>query len=219
MIIKKRQLFVDAPYIVSKGNSQGKLTDQSQKIVESIITEAEERAQKIILGAKDQANEIVENAKKESKRIIEEAQKRAEEIQKQIDRYYKQASVILSKFEEKLNSNLNEIAEELSDIVALLVEKITYRELDRVDLERKIHDILKKIVGMKSVKVTMNLIDFDQHKSLVEELESLGVEVNRSAELKQGEIIVDTEIGVINGTKQKARELVEQLVEEVFWSE
>ncbi len=220
MIIKKRQLFLDAPYIITKQKKQ-EISDSDNEQINAalLISQAEKESEKIILEAKSRAEKIVEDSFKESQRILAEAQKQAEDIQRKAERKYHQVNAIISKFEEALNLNLAKISEDLTDIVALLIEKIVYRELDKTDFEKKIRDILRKVVGMKYVKVTMSLTDFEEHKLLVQEFESLGVEVSKSFELKPGEVIVDTEIGVINGTKQKAKELVEQLIEEVFGSD
>jgi len=44
----------------------------------------------------------------------------------------------------------------------------------------------------------------------------MGFEVVRSSSLKPGEVLVDTELGVLDGTNRAAVMLVERLIEEVF---
>ncbi|AEH50146.1 FliH/SctL family protein [Pseudothermotoga thermarum] len=217
MIIKKRQLFIDAPYIISKSKEEKAKVEEEEKIdFEQFLAEAKKQAEKIILSAHEQAQRIIEEANAQSQRILQEAQIKAQQMQNQLKQKYQEALNIISKFEQNLNSALENISKDLSEVIALLVEKITYREIDKVNLEKKIAEILRKIVAMKSVKVTMSLEDFENHLQLVEQLEDSGVEVTRSSQLKPGEIIVETEVGIINGTREKTKQMVEQIIEEVL---
>lgn len=218
MIIKKRQLFIDSPYILS----QTKVTQDPAELLkraEQELLDAQQEADQIINKAQMKAQEIIENAKKESQNILEKAKKESLMAQNQIKTTIQTVNKIIEEFQKQLKSKVIDISNQLVDVLHILIKKITYREIDKVDYERKIESILTKIVGMNNIKVTMSVDDFKNLPQLVEQFKAIGVEVTKSNTLKSGDVIVDTQIGIIDGTKQYAYEIIEQLLEEVFGRE
>ncbi len=218
MIIKKRQLFIDSPYIFS----QTKVTQDPTELLkraEQELLDAHQEADQIINKAQMKAQEIIENAKKESQNILEKAKKDSLMAQNQIKTTIQTVNRIIEEFQKQLKSKIIDISNQLVDVLYILIKKITYREIDKVDYERKIESILTKIIGMNNIKVTMSVDDFKNFSQLVEQFKALGVEVTKSNTLKSGDVIVDTQIGIIDGTKQYAHEIIEQLLEEVFGHE
>lgn len=218
MIIKKRQLFIDSPYILS----QTKVTQDPAELLkraEQELLDAHQEADQIINEAQMKAQEIIENAKKESQNILEKAKRESLMAQNQIKTTIQTVNKIIEEFQKQLKSKVIDISNQLVDVLHILIKKITFREIDKVDYERKIESILTKIVGMNNVKVTMSVDDFKNLPQLVEQFKAIGMEVTKSNTLKSGDVIVDTQIGIIDGTKQYAYEIIEQLLEEVFGRE
>ncbi|MFN3283029.1 MAG: FliH/SctL family protein [Pseudothermotoga sp.] len=239
MIIKKRQLFIDSPYVLSQTKvtqdptellkrAEQELLDAHQE-AEQIINEARMKAQEIIENAKKESQNILEKAKKESlmaqnqnkhsKKIFEKEKKQSIMAHNQIKTTIQTVNKIIEEFQKQLKSKVIDISNQLVGVLHILIRKITYREIDKVDYERKIESILTKIIGMKNIKVTMSVDDFKNLPQLVEQFKAIGAEVTKSNTLKSGDVIVDTQIGIIDGTKQYAYEIVEQLLEEVFGRE
>lgn len=218
MIIKKRQLFIDSPYVIS----QRKVIEdpvEFLKKAEQVLQDAQKQADQIINNAQIQAQEIIENAKRESQNILEKTKKESLIAQNQIKASIQTLDKIVEEFQKQLKSKVNDISNELIEVLRILIKKIAYREIDKTDYQKKIESILTKVIGMNNIKVTMNTDDFKNFPQLVEQFKSVGVEIVKSNTLKSGDIIVDTEIGVIDGTKQYAIEIIDQLLEEVFGGE
>ncbi len=218
MIIKKRQLFIDSPCVLSQAKT---VQDPAEflKKAEQELNNAHRQAEQIINDAQTHAQKIVENAKKEAQSILENAKKEALTVQNQIKITSQILNKIAEEFQKQLRSKVSDISHQLTDVLYILVKKITYKEIDRVNYQEKIQNILNRIVGMSNIRVTMNANDFEDFPQLVEQFKSIGAEVVKSATLKRGDIIVDTEIGLIDGTNQYAIEIVDQILEEVFGHE
>jgi len=219
VIIKKRQLFIDSPYIA---NRVAKLTEDPMELLkkaEQQLKEAQEQAKKIVESAQLQAQTIVDEAKEQAKKIVESAKKESLVIQNQIKTSTELLEKIVKKFNEELRSKITEISNSLSETVFELVRKITYREIDKVDYQKKIEEILAKIIGMNNVKVTVNQSDFETFPQIMEKLKALGIEVVKSTKLQRGDVLVDTELGVIDATKGYLLKVTSQLFEEVFGSD
>lgn len=218
MIIKKRQLFMDSPYVLSQRKVIEDPVDFLKK-AEQELQDAQRQADQIINNAQIQAQEIIENAKRESQNILEKAKKESLSVQNQIKASIQTLDKIVGEFQKQLKSKVSDISNELIEVLRILIKKIAYREIDKTDYQKKIENILTKVVGMNNIRVTMNTDDFRNFPQLVEQFKSVGVEIIESNTLKSGDIIVDTEIGVIDGTKQYAIEIIDQLLEEVFGRE
>ncbi|HOJ87972.1 MAG TPA: FliH/SctL family protein [Pseudothermotoga sp.] len=218
MIIKKRQLFIDSPYVFSQTKATEDPTELFKK-AEQELRDAHEQANQIINEAQLKAKQIIENAKKDSQSILEKSKKEAELAQSQMKATVQTLNKIVEEFRKQLNSKIADISNELTEILHILTKKMAYREINKVDYQKKIENILSKIIGMSNIKVTMNTEDFESFPQIVEQFKSLGMELVKSAALKRGEIIVDTEIGVIDGTNQYLTQIIDQLLEEAFGSE
>lgn len=218
MIIKKRQLFIDSPYVISQRRVIEDPVEFLKK-AEQVLQDAQKQADQIINSAQIQAQEIIENAKRESQNMLEKTKKESLIAQNQIKVSIQTLDKIVEEFQKQLKSKVNDICSELTEILHILIKKIAYREIDKTDYQKKIENILTKVVGMNNIRVTMSTDDFRNFPQLVEQFKSIGVEIIKSNTLKSGDIIVDTEIGVIDGTKQYAIEIIDQLLEEVFGRE
>lgn len=218
MIIKKRQLFIDSPYILSKTETIQDPIELLKK-AEQELQNAQQQADQIINNAQIKAREIVENAKKESQEILEKARKESLAVQNHIKATIQTLEKISEEFQKQLKSKIKDISTEITDILRILIKKISYREIEKIDYQKKIESILTKIVGMKNIKITMNASDFEKFPQLVEQFKSIGAEVIKSTTLKSGDIVIDTEIGVIDGTNQHVTEVMDQLLEEAFGHE
>ncbi|MGB9820199.1 MAG: FliH/SctL family protein [Pseudothermotoga sp.] len=218
MIIKKRQLFIDSPYVFSQTKAPEDPTELFKK-AEQELRDAHEQANQIINEAQLKAKQIIENAKKDSQSILEKSKKEAELAQSQMRATVQTLNKIVEEFRKQLNSKIADISNELTEILHILTKKMAYREISKVDYQKKIENILSKIIGMSNIKVTMNTEDFESFPQIVEQFKSLGMELVKSAALKRGEIVVDTEIGVIDGTNQYLTQIIDQLLEEAFGSE
>ncbi|MEJ5228483.1 MAG: FliH/SctL family protein [Pseudothermotoga sp.] len=219
MIIKKRQLFIDSPYIANRVVKPTEDPAELLKKAEQQLKEAQEQAKKIVESAQLQAQSIVDEAKEQANKIVESAKKESLAIQNQIKTSTELLEKIVKKFNEELRSKTTEISNSLSEAVFLLVKKITYREIDKVDYQKRIEEILTRIVGMNNVKVTVNQSDFEAFPQMMEKLKTMGIEVVKSAKLQRGDILVDTEFGVIDATQGYLLKVIDQLFEEVFGSE
>jgi len=220
VIIKKRELFVDVPCVISKPEREkiddiSKISEKAQERLRKVELEAKELLQKTQL----EAEKILNEAQMKAAQIVEDAKKQAENLQKTAENKVSSVEKIMHDFHDQLMTKTQDILQKLLEVVRVLIEKIAYKEIDKIDYQRKLEYILSKIASMNNVKVTMNFSDFENYPEIVEKFKSAGIEISKSDALTEGEIIVETELGLINGTKSYAIEIVEELIEEVFGHE
>jgi flagellar assembly protein FliH len=218
MIIKKRQLLIDAPCIVGKKERQNNDSNDAfdSTTVTKILEEAKAKADEILRQAEAEASKMLNEAKEKRQKMIQEIELERQQFRKYVGEASQRLNALVSSFQRQLDQKREEMFEELTDLLRILIEKIAFRSLDQVDFRQKMKKIFSKLSEVRSAKVIFNEKDAETFPEILKQCEAMGFEVVRSSSLKPGEVLVDTELGVLDGTNRAAVMLVERLIEEVF---
>ncbi|MCX7813067.1 MAG: FliH/SctL family protein [Pseudothermotoga sp.] len=217
MIIKKKQLFIDAPCIVG-GRKETQPENERSFDPTEILQKAEKKAQEIVEEAKREAEKILMEAREKQQKVLQEIEVERQQIKKRSQEVSQRLNVLVSNFERQLEKKKQEISDQLIDALRILIEKLTFRYLDETDFSEKMKKLFSKLSELKRAKVFMSQQDAENFPEIVKQCEELGFDVVKSTTLKPGEVLVETDLGVLDGTKRAATMLVEKLIEEVFGS-
>jgi len=148
--------------------------------------------------------------------MIQEMELERQQFKKHLGELSQRLNILMSNFQKQLEDEREEIFKELIDVLRILIEKIAFKSLDEVDFRQKMNRIFAKLSEVKNAKVILSEKDAESFPEILKQCEEMGFEVVRSSSLKPGEVLVDTELGVLDGTRKAAVMLVEKLIEEVF---
>ncbi len=203
MIIKKRNVYLDAPYILKSEEKTTPKKDETQNTEElaaQIIKNAQQEASAIIEQAQNQAQQIIFSAQSEAEMILQESQERAKEIlnnaktesEQLITELNSRINAIAESFGSAINDLVDIFAEKLTTVTKIVIEKFLEKEIDEKVTERKMRKVLDHIVGSNKVILRIN----------PQELKLISDEVLESAKIKGITIVPDTTIksGVIAET-------------------
>uniref|UniRef100_A0A832MNE9 Flagellar assembly protein FliH/Type III secretion system HrpE domain-containing protein n=1 Tax=Pseudothermotoga hypogea TaxID=57487 RepID=A0A832MNE9_9THEM len=218
MIIKKKQLLIDAPCIIGKKERQSNDSNNAfdPATVARILEEAKAKADEILRQAEAEAFKLLNEAKEKRQKMIQEMELERQQFKKHLGELSQRLNILMSNFQKQLEKEREEIFKELIDVLRILIEKIAFKSLDEVDFRQKMNRIFAKLSEVKNAKVILSEKDAESFPEILKQCEEMGFEVVRSSSLKPGEVLVDTELGVLDGTRKAAVMLVEKLIEEVF---
>ena len=228
MVIKKRYVYIDAPHVARTR----KLTNSSDGIAiqgnpDSVIEETRQKAKKILDDARRKADEIIKNAKTEAKKleddtndksgkILENSQKMAE---KQIKETNERIKSINNSYKEQVDSCIEKVTDDLSPVLKEFIKKILLKNLDDGLTERKLKEVLTRFVGMKKIRIRINPEDI----KLISE-ETLNCVKQNNFEFIpdskiNGGIIAETDLGIIDMSKDFQTREINDILDEVFANE
>ncbi len=222
LIIKRHLIYVDAKSIKKVGNESSE-ENEINELLESAKKEAEE----IIKNAKDEAQKIVENAKNEAQRIIDDAKIEAEEIlnSAEIEINEKLSEIdslksYIAAFGERLNEQLNGLAKELAEksfpAFKAIYRKILEKDVDEDLAKRRIESALEKIFYSEGVILRVSPKDSEKLSDVLESLRSQGFEVRIDPDLSEGDVLVETEKGIIDKTTPFRWKMIEDILDEIL---
>lgn len=218
MIIKKKQLLIDAPCVIgrkeTKDSGANNLLDPSA--VAKILEEANTKASEIVKRAESEASKILSEAEEKRRKILQEIEAERQRFRKYVAESSQRLATLISNFQKQLDQSREELLKELVEVIRVLIEKIAFKSLDEVDFQQKMRKIFSKLSEVKSAKVFLNEKDADSFPEIVKQCESMGFDVVKSESLEPGEVLVETELGVLDGTRRTVAAMVEKLLEEVF---
>ncbi|KAF2958662.1 hypothetical protein AS159_02975 [Thermotoga sp. Ku-13t] len=217
MIIKKKQLLIDAPCIVGKKEKQ-KSDDPrfDPSVAKKIVGEAEARASEILRQAQAEASKILNEAKEKQQKMLQEIELERQQFKKRVSENSQRLAVLVSNFQKQFEQKKDEIFEEMLGVLRVLIEKIAFRVIDETDFREKMRKVFAKLSEVKNARVMLSEQDMKDFPEIVEQCKALGFDVVKSSSLKPGEVLVETDIGVLDGTARTATSLIEKLIEEVF---
>lgn len=216
MIIKKKQLLIDAPCIVGEHKQKGQSDNKDQLDPSKILEEARKKAEEILEEAKKEAAKIFNEAREKQQKLLQEIEAERQQLKKRSMEASQKLAALMSSFEKQLEKKKQEISDQLVDVLRVLIEKIAFRYLDETDFSEKMKKVFSKLSEIKHAKVLVSSQDAESFPEIVKQCEELGFDVIESTSLKPGEVLVETDLGVLDGTKKAATTLVERLIEEVF---
>lgn len=216
MIIKKKQLLIDAPCIVGKHTEENRSDSKDRFDPAKILEEARKKAEEIVEEAKKEAAKILNEAKEKQQKLFQEIEAEKQQVKKRSMEASQRLITLVSNFEKQLEKKKQEISDQLVEVLRVLIEKIAFRYLDETDFSEKMKKVFSKLSEIKRAKVFLNQQDAENFPEIVKQCEELGFDVIESSNLKPGEVLVETDLGVLDGTNKAAALLVEKLIEEVF---
>lgn len=216
MIIKKKQLLIDAPCIVGKHKEESRSDENSSFDPAKILEEAKKKAEEILEEARKEATRILNEAKEKQQRLSQEIEAERQQLKKKSAEVSQRLAVLVSNFEKQLEKKKQELSDQLVEVLRVLIEKVAFRYLDGTDFAEKMKKVFSKLSEIKHAKVLVSPQDAENFPEIVKQCEELGFDVVKSSNLKSGEVLVETDLGVLDGTKKAAAMLVEKLIEEVF---
>lgn len=217
MIIKKKQLLIDAPCIV--GRKEKRESDDPRfdpNVAKKIVEEAEARANEILRQAQAEASKILNEAKEKQQKMLQEIELERQQFKKRLSESAQRLAVLVSNFQRQFEQKKDEIFEEMLTVLRILIEKIAFRAIDETDFREKMKKVFAKLSEVRNARVMLSKQDMEDFPEIVEQCKALGFDVVESSSLKPGEVLVETDIGVLDGTARTATSLIEKLIEEVF---
>ncbi len=231
MIIKKRNVYLDAPYVVKsqekkaeiKIEENNKTEEIAKEIIENarleanmIIENAQNESQQIIINTQNEANMILQGAQEQAKEILNKAQKQSEEL---IIELNAKVNNLTDEFNNAINELIDMFASKLTTITKIVVEKFLEKEIDENVTERKMKKVLDHIVGSNKVIIRIN----PQELKLIsnETLESAkmkGINILPDSSIKNG-VIAETASGNIDTTLNFQFTLLDEIFEGVLGPE
>ncbi len=178
-------------------------TISKEEIMEQYIKEAEAKAKAQYEAQMKKAfEEGMEKAKIESASIIEQAKAEYDKILEEVVKIKEDA---INEYKNDIKSNEKEIVELAMDIA----EKIINYEVDKSDnyILGIVEDAVNRVVNKKDVTVRLATQDYytiqASKKILVSKIKGFGeIELIQDESLDMGSCIVDTPLGVIDGSLQ-----------------
>lgn len=178
-------------------------TISKEEIMEQYIKEAEAKANAQYEAQMKKAfEEGMEKAKIESASIIEQAKAEYDKILEEVVKIKEDA---INEYKNDIKSNEKEIVELAMDIA----EKIINYEVDKSDnyILGIVEDAVNRVVNKKDVTVRLATQDYytiqASKKILVSKIKGFGeIELIQDESLDMGSCIVDTPLGVIDGSLQ-----------------
>ncbi|MGB9790579.1 MAG: FliH/SctL family protein [Thermotoga caldifontis] len=217
MIIKKKQLLIDAPCIV--GRKEKRESDDPRfdpNVAKKIVEEAEAKANEILRQAQAEASKILNEAKEKQQKMLQEIELERQQFKKRLSESAQRLAVLVSNFQRQFEQKKDEIFEEMLTVLRILIEKIAFRAIDETDFREKMKKVFAKLSEVRNARVMLSEQDMKDFPEIVEQCKALGFDVVKSSSLKPGEVLVETDIGVLDGTARTATNLIEKLIEEVF---
>lgn len=234
MIIKKRYVYLDAPFKIDNKTEMEKIIEDQEKNIEEkeseilqkvaqankeaerIIIEAQSQAQMILNQAQDEYNKIIEQANEKATHIIQEAEARANT---EIMNLNTRVKDIITSFENEMSLFLEEYCEKMSSISLILIEKFLEKYVDPEVSKRKFEKIISHLAGSTKVRIHINPKDA---KLLDEETlnfaKTKGYEIVLNENVEHG-VIVETELGTVDSTLRFQFTLLDEIFNEVFKNE
>lgn len=216
MIIKKKQLLIDAPCIVGRHKEESRSDEKDPFDPAKILEEAKKKAEEIVEVAKKEATKILNEAKEKQQKLSQEIEAERQQLKKKSAEVSQKLTALMSSFEKQLEKKKQELSDQLIEVLRVLIEKIAFRYLDETDFSEKMKKVFSKLSEIKHAKVLLSPQDAENFPEIVKQCEELGFDVIKSSNLKPSEVFVETDLGVLDGTKKAATMLVEKLIEEVF---
>ncbi|WP_448377049.1 FliH/SctL family protein [Fervidobacterium sp.] len=232
MIIKKRYVYLDAPFKIDNRTEEEAKVDeknlkereneilqmvaQANKEAEKIVTEAQNQAQMILSQAQEEYNKIIEEANAKATQILQEAE---QTMLKEIENANTQIKNIITSFEQLMTSFFGQYCEKLASISTVLIEKFLEKNVDPEISKRKFEKIVAHLAGSTKVRIHINPRDA---KLLDEEtlkfVKLKGYEVVLNENVEHG-VIAETDLGTIDSTLKFQFTLLDEIFDEIFKGE
>lgn len=216
MIIKKKQLLIDAPCIVGEHKEEIRSDRKDSFDPAKILEEARKKAEETVEEAKKEAAKILNEAKEKQQKLFQEIEAERQQLKKKSAEVSQRLIALVSSFEKQFEKKKQELSDQLVEVLRILIEKIAFRYLDETDFSEKMKKVFSKLSEIKHAKIFVNQQDAESFPEIMKQCEEFGFDVIKSSNLKPGEVLVETDLGVLDGTKKAATMLVEKLIEEVF---
>lgn len=192
-------------------------TVSKEEIMEQYIKEAEIKAKAKYEEEMQKAfDEGMEKAKLESENIIEQAKLQYDKILEEIVKIKEDA---INEYKNDIKSNEREIVELAMDIA----EKIINYEVDKSDnyILGIVEDAVNRVVNKKDVTVRLSTQDYytiqANKKILVSRIKGFGeIELIQDESLNMGSCIVDTPLGVIDGSLQVRMDNIQREINKIL---
>ena len=192
-------------------------TVSKEEIMEQYIKEAEIKAKaQYDIQMKKAFEEGMEKAKIESESIIEQAKAEYENI---LDEIVKVKEDAINEYKNEVKSNEKEIIDLAMDIA----EKIINYEVDKSDnyIIGIVEDAVNRVVNKKDVTVRLSTQDYytiqANKKLLVSRVKGFGeIELIQDESLDMGNCIVDTPLGVIDGSLQVRMDNIQREIKKLL---
>lgn len=185
--------------------------------IHQILEEANKEARKIIQSAEAKALELKMNASEDG--ILEGFLRGEEEGRRLLEKAVEDAHVLLKEHLGNLEEAYRSSESNMVHLAMEIARKVLYKSLqiDEKWIMELAKEALERTVQQEGLILELAKEDFERIKSRVEELCALkkGVEVTTNTALKQGDIIVHTDYGVIDGGVETKMQAVENALNEV----
>ncbi len=215
MIIKKHQIYVDARTIKKIGerasSERSEIEEELERLKESILKKANDDAIRIIESAKKEAKEIVDGAKVEANRIIDEARKAYEAERQSLMEEKEKIMALFNSLNSKLDSAVENLVDESLPILKVIYRKILEKDMDEELAKRRLRSALQKVIQTGEITVRMNPADVERVQG-----EFTGLKIIPDPGLEEGDVVIETHLGVIDKSTNFQWRLIEDIIDEVI---
>ena len=219
MLIRKHLVYVDEKSIRSirpnppEQTEEDKVRKELEAERERIIQEAQKRAQEILKDAERKAEDILKEAEERAKKVLKDADERINMELKRLEELKGRISKIAGSLDAEIKRVADELADQILPLLGILFRKILEKEMDQELALRRLRSALERIMGLKRVVVRVSPEDVDLLK---EEIEKAGYSLTVDSRLKSGDVVIETESGVLNKTTSFQLRVIEEILNEVI---
>ena len=188
-----------------------------EEIMEQYITEAKKKAEEVYQSELKRAyDEGIERAKIETENIIKKAEV---DYQTVLDEIVKIKEEAILDYKNEVSS----LESELLDLSLTIAEKIINYEVNRTDdyILGIVKDALNRVMSKKDVILKLSTADYytvlSNKKLLVSSVKGFGeIELVQDESMEPGTCIVDTPMGVIDGSLQVRMDNIQKEIEKML---
>ncbi len=217
MIIKKHQIYIDAKSVKKIGPPPvlTRENEEFKKLKEAIEAEAKENARLILEEAQRRADEIVKRADEEAKRIIEEAKKAYVKEIEALKEERERLRVVINSIPSKLDAEIEKLTKLVLPVLKVIYRKILEKDIDEELAYRRIKNVLSAIFQTSNIIIKLSPQDLQRVKSSGLQIPE-GVILKAEPSLNEGDVIVESDLGIIDKTTDFRWKMIEDIIDEIL---
>ncbi len=219
MLIRKHMVYVDEKTIrsIKTGNTEttpeDEILQELERKKDEILKKAREEAKKILAEAEKKARGILKDADDKAKSLIEESRERIEAELKEHEKMKENLLRMLKSLKDEVRRAADELADRTLPILKIVMRKILEKEIDDELALRRLRSAFERIMGLENVVVRVSPADVDLIKR---EVEKAGYRLIVDDNLKRGDVVIETEAGVLNKSTSFQMKVIEDAINEVM---